>query len=577
MRLPRVLLSALALSATLFLSSSAASTSDHDDDDEFQLRQLTDDNFKSETAHGIWLVEHYSPKCSHCRAFAPTWTKLAKEKQHLERLTGFHMAQVNCLAQGDLCNANGIKFYPQVILYVDGKPQPHYTGDRSYTDMAKYIDEHSMEYVQDTMMRSEAEGDGSSGVSRPNPEGKVVEVNEEQLEAFKEAGPVLVDFYAPWCGHCKKLRPTYEKLAEEMQGKLNLVAVDCDRLTSFCRASGVAGYPTIRIYHHGTQTEYSGARSLSKMKEFAMKAVQVTTLQTIKAADFSQIVQTNEAFFLYLQNFDTTVAETQSVKTALEPLLGAVPAYTSADPDLYKRLSIANPAPTSVLLAFSSYSARPVGSLSFPASQDNLNRFVNLHRFPTLVELSGSNYNAIMKSPTRAVVVLGAIHKGDEGEKEKERLAEVARAWKRGGRPFSQPVWFVWVDGEKWAKWLKQQYGIKKKELPAVVVVDPPLNEYYDTTIEGHQIAFDGTSIFSVLEGVYQHFLRPKRIESTLEWGSRSAAATLITFGQMSVDHPLLSLVSLVGAVALFVFLLQRCNSRDNRDGNGHAISSRLD
>lgn len=57
----------------------------------------------------------------HCRAFAPTWTKLARDKQHLERLAAFHMAQVNCLAQGggsmdrveltvDLCNSNGIKF-----------------------------------------------------------------------------------------------------------------------------------------------------------------------------------------------------------------------------------------------------------------------------------------------------------------------------------------------------------------------------------------------------------------------------------------------------------------------------------
>lgn len=58
---------------------------------------------------------------AHCRAFAPTWTKLARDKQHLERLAGFHMAQVNCLAQGggltrlaklisDLCNSNGIKY-----------------------------------------------------------------------------------------------------------------------------------------------------------------------------------------------------------------------------------------------------------------------------------------------------------------------------------------------------------------------------------------------------------------------------------------------------------------------------------
>lgn len=62
------------------------------------------------------LVEHFSPRCklciyqledkaylnlgSHCRAFAPTWEQVARDKNHLERLTGFHMAQVDCLAQG---------------------------------------------------------------------------------------------------------------------------------------------------------------------------------------------------------------------------------------------------------------------------------------------------------------------------------------------------------------------------------------------------------------------------------------------------------------------------------------------
>jgi hypothetical protein len=47
-------------------------------------------------------------------------------------------------------------------------------------------------------------------------------------------------------------------------------------------------------------------------------------------------------------------------------------------------------------------------------------------------------------------------------------------------------------------------------------------------TIEGNKVEFDGASIFSVLEGFYQHFLVPKRVESTLEWGSRSATMTLI-------------------------------------------------
>jgi hypothetical protein len=160
------------------------------------------------------------------------------------------------------------------------------------------------------------------------------------------------------------------------------------------------------------------------------------------------------------------------VKKTLEPILADVPVYTSADPLFYANLSISQP-PTSALLAFSNHHARPVGSLSFPAEQKELDRFVTIHRFPTLTHLTSSNYNSIMKSDMRAIVVLAALHKGDEGEKEKEKLTSVARAWKRGGRGFQQPVWFVWVEGEKWGGWLKQSYGIRKKELPAVVVVDP--------------------------------------------------------------------------------------------------------
>jgi hypothetical protein len=143
----------------------------------------------------------------------------------------------------------------------------------------------------------------------------------------------------------------------------------------------------------------------------------------------------------------------------MEPLLRTVPAYTSSDPLLYANLSISNPVPTSLLLAFSSYSHHPIASLAFPAFPDALSKFVYLHRFPTLVELTSSNYQELMRSPTNAMVVLGAVNKGDEGEKQKEKLREVARAWKRGGRDFSQPVWFAWVDGEKWSGWLKQSYG----------------------------------------------------------------------------------------------------------------------
>lgn len=194
-------------------------------------------------------------------------------------------------------------------------------------------------------------------------------------------------------------------------------------------------------------------------------------MQLIKYEDFDEIARTDEALFLYLQNFDTDVADLVSekpdresdsqemVKSALEPLLNTVPAYTSSDPLLYRNLSIANPPPTSVLLAFSAPSRTPVGTLSFPASREDVDRFIAVHRFPTLSQLSSGNYADLMKSENKAIVVLGAVHRGDEGDKERRELESIARAWKRGGRRFSQPVWFVWVEGERWASWLKQAYG----------------------------------------------------------------------------------------------------------------------
>jgi hypothetical protein len=146
-----------------------------------------------------------------------------------------------------------------------------------------------------------------------------------------------------------------------------------------------------------------------------------------------------------------------SVKKTLEPL--NIPAYTSVDPRLYANLSIANPPPTSALLAFSSLSARPVGSLSFPTTQDKLQKFAKFHRHPTVMRLTTGNFNEIMKSDTQAMVVLAAFHKGSEGKKEYDAFQKVAKAWRRGGRDFSQPVWFAYVEGEKWQGWLKQAYG----------------------------------------------------------------------------------------------------------------------
>ncbi|KAG9232648.1 hypothetical protein BJ875DRAFT_466232 [Amylocarpus encephaloides] len=79
----------------------------------------------------------------------------------------------------------------------------------------------------------------------------------------------IVEFYAPWCGHCKNLQPAYEKAAKSLAGLAKVGAVDCDEETNkpFCGTFGVQGFPTLKIIKPGKKPgkpiveDYNGPRT----------------------------------------------------------------------------------------------------------------------------------------------------------------------------------------------------------------------------------------------------------------------------------------------------------------------------
>jgi len=130
----------------------------------------------------------------------------------------------------------------------------------------------------------------------------IVTINSEnwQQVMFGNNQPLIVEFYAPWCGHCKALAPEFAKAASNLKGMVIFGAVNCDDESNrpLCGQFQVQGYPTIKVFPHGRDrkqkngpTDYQGARNAAGLERAAtdtLLRVKIPTL--VNKEDYSEFV-----------------------------------------------------------------------------------------------------------------------------------------------------------------------------------------------------------------------------------------------------------------------------------------------
>ena len=100
----------------------------------------------------------------------------------------------------------------------------------------------------------------------------VTELTPKSMSGFLNTHkPVFVMFYAPWCGHCKALKPDYVELSEDEDLGATLAAVDCTVMVSTCQKYGVSSYPTLKWFPSKDSDkgeDYDGGRTGADILEF---------------------------------------------------------------------------------------------------------------------------------------------------------------------------------------------------------------------------------------------------------------------------------------------------------------------
>lgn len=249
--------------------------------DESNVFVLTIANFDALTAEGVWMVEFYAPWCGHCRNLKPTWAEFAMKA----REANVNVGKVDTTVEKDLAKRFGIRSLPTIKLIRDGRLydyNSHRTVDSflsfAVTDYAKVEARDIPPTAESTPATTAAPKEPDQAVVQEQEEAaqehekEVVTLTSEDFDKYTQSGDWFVEFYAPWCGHCKRLAPIWEEFAKKADSPLNVAKVDCTVHSAVCNRLGIRGYPTIKLFQAGQPKDYSGPRTLEAFREFYQKA-----------------------------------------------------------------------------------------------------------------------------------------------------------------------------------------------------------------------------------------------------------------------------------------------------------------
>ncbi|KAJ7973037.1 Protein disulfide isomerase-like 2-2 [Quillaja saponaria] len=217
---------------------------------------LTEENFEKEIGKDRGaLVEFYAPWCGHCKKLAPEYESLGAS---FKRIKSVLIGKVDCDEHKSVCSKFGVSGYPTIQWFPKGSLEPKkYEGPRNAESLVEFVNT-----------------EGGTNVKVASVPSNVVVLTPENFDeiVLDETKDALVEFYAPWCGHCKSLAPIYEKVATafKLENGVVIANLDADKYKDLAEKYGISGFPTLKFFPKSNKAgeDYEGGRDLEDFVAF---------------------------------------------------------------------------------------------------------------------------------------------------------------------------------------------------------------------------------------------------------------------------------------------------------------------
>ncbi|XP_059608603.1 protein disulfide-isomerase [Phlebotomus argentipes] len=272
---------------------------------------------------------------------------------------------------------------------------------------------------------------------------------------------VLVEFYAPWCGHCKALAPEYAKAAKtlaERESDIKLAKVDATEESELAEEHGVRGYPTLKFFRKGSVIDYTGGRQADDIVTWLSKKTgpPALELETVEAAE--KFLEDNQVVVVGF--FKDRESDAAKAFLAVANAVDEYPFGVTSNEDVYKKYE----AKCGSVVLFKKFDE---GKVFFEGDveEEKLKKFVLSESMPLVVDFNHDSAQRIFGGEIKNhLLFFLSKEKGDF-----EKYAEPAKAVAKN---FREHVLFVSINSdEEDHQRILEFFGMKKEEVPAVRLI----------------------------------------------------------------------------------------------------------